>query len=111
MRLKFKPEVELQNLNLEPHIIQALAYALHLAPPTRGSALVVTSASDGSHSPNSRHYIGFAWDIRLRDEHDREGEPLSFDLIEPWISRLQQALPDWDIIDEGDHLHMEYDPK
>lgn len=60
-----------------------------------GLTLVVTSGMDGKHMPGSLHYQGLAADIRfpLRDE-------------------IKAALgPDWDVVWEKDHVHVEYDPK
>jgi hypothetical protein len=108
--ISFKPEVKLHSRNLEPHIMQGLQIARITAPALRGDLLVVTSACDSQHSTHSFHYQGRAWDIRLRDPHERDGEPLDHDEISTWVADLKRWLPDWDVIDEGDHLHLEYDP-
>lgn len=68
-----------------------------------GYDLVLTSALDGAHSPNSRHYVGLAIDIRTRDI-------ARYDLADI-IQDLKTALGDeYDVVLEHDHLHVEHDP-
>ena len=63
--------------------------------------LVITSTYEGNHSAASLHYANQAYDIRLPKEHQA--------LI---YARIQAELPkDFDIVKEGDHIHIEYDPK
>ena len=62
---------------------------------THGMELVVTSGMDGKHMTGSLHYKGLAADLRfpLRDE-------------------IKATLgPDWDVVWEKDHLHVELDRK
>ena len=61
---------------------------------------VITSTYEGTHSPSSLHYIDEAVDIRSGEQ------PFSV------IGKLKQELgPDFDVVFEGDHIHIEYDPK
>lgn len=64
----------------------------------------ITSGSDGKHGPNSLHYQGKALDLRTRH--------LTVEQI-PLIHReLKIALgTQFDVVLEGDHLHIEFDPK
>ena len=63
----------------------------------------VTSTTGGVHSANSLHYSGNAIDLRVWDFTDTERAD--------WAQRLRDALGnDYDVIDEGDHIHVEYDP-
>lgn len=60
--------------------------------------LVITSGSDGTHDPNSRHYRGEAVDIRTSN------------LANPSdVRRLLLAAlgPKFSVIDEGNHLHIQ----
>ena len=60
-----------------------------------GMTLVVTSGMDGKHMTGSLHYKGLAADLRfpLRDE-------------------IKATLgPNWDVVWEKDHIHVEFDPK
>jgi hypothetical protein len=71
--------------------------------------LVVTSVTDGQHSPNSLHYKGLAFDFRSHDLAN--GRKLQVH------GALRHHLgPDFDVILEAlntpnEHFHVEYDPK
>ena len=70
-----------------------------------GSDLVVTSVCDGKHSERSLHYKGLALDIRTRTLKANKSEAVV-------VAHLKTALsPDYDVVLEGDHIHIEYDPK
>ena len=77
------------------------------APP--GYDFVITSGSDGRHSRNSLHYSDMAVDIRTR-----LSTPGSFFAEEIQLrikSDLEKYLgPDYDVVIESSHLHLEYDP-
>lgn len=63
----------------------------------RGEDLFVTSIRDSTHSAGSYHTTGRAWD-------QRSGK----------VSLVEHAKalgPDFDVIDESNHRHIEYDPK
>jgi len=69
-----------------------------------GRELVITSALDGTHSAGSLHYYGYAVDLRTR----------YFD--KPTVKKVQAELAselgsDYDVVIEGNHMHVEYDPK
>jgi hypothetical protein len=68
-----------------------------------GQELVVTSLLDGHHSSRSLHYAGFAADLRTRYfEADKKREV---------SDALEDALPDdFDVVLEGTHIHLEYQP-
>lgn len=69
-----------------------------------GQEVVVTSAMDGTHMHNSKHYEGLAIDLRTRyfDKIDRLNA----------FYELKNALgSDYDVVMEISHLHVEYDPK
>ena len=65
-----------------------------------GVELVITSTFEGDHGPGSLHYCNDAYDVRS------------------WVSKNRAVLPflrealgaDFDVIDEGNHFHIEYDP-
>ena len=62
--------------------------------------MVITSTYEGSHSEGSLHYANLAVDIRKN-----KAKVLSY-------KEIKQALgKDYDVILEGDHIHIEYDPK
>ena len=62
-----------------------------------GEDLYVTSLRDGNHSMGSLHYDGLAFDFRKGNR--------SLDQIRGALSK------DWDLVDEDNHIHAEYDPK
>lgn len=66
--------------------------------------LTVTSGTDGKHSSGSKHYIGSAVDFRTMN--------LTNDQIQFAASELKERLGvEYDVIVEGDHIHVEHDPK
>lgn len=70
--------------------------------------MVVTSICDGDHMEGSLHYKGLAADIRTYIA--AQG-----DIREGTLKQLRDACavalgPDWDVILEKDHLHVEFDP-
>jgi uncharacterized protein YcbK (DUF882 family) len=69
-----------------------------------GHELTITSGTDGQHSPKSLHYKGLALDFRTRNVPQTQL---------PKIEReIKQALGnDYDVVFEGDHFHVEYDPE
>ncbi len=69
-----------------------------------GYNCVVTSLCDGKHSKNSKHYEGNAVDFRTRHLTDDDVMPIR----EALVARLG---PDYDVILEATHIHVEYDPK
>lgn len=65
---------------------------------------VITAGVEGSHSRASKHYIGHAFDSRTRDFPDPDKKILR--------DKLSEALgPDFDVVLEKTHLHVEFDPK
>ena len=64
---------------------------------------VVTSITDGKHMSGSRHYLGYAADLRIWGIEDK---------IASVVPALQHALGEnFDVVHESDHIHLEFDPK
>ena len=62
--------------------------------------LVITSGKDGKHGDNSLHYQGKAVDLRI------------WNVLETLVNRLKEHLgPQYDVVLEKDHIHIELDPK
>ena len=77
------------------HII----YEAHILAPS-GYELTITSACDGKHKENSKHYKGKAIDFRIRDFPES---------VEVWARRLQNRLGDeYFILLESTHLHCQF---
>lgn len=69
-----------------------------------GYVLTVTAGRDGTHMAQSKHYLGLAEDYRTR------GIPA--DTLARMIDEARRSLgSDYDVVNEDDHLHVEYDPK
>lgn len=65
---------------------------------------IITSAVEGKHSRASLHYNGCAVDLRIRHLNKYD------------IPKIKQAMvdalgPDFDVVLEGNHFHIEYQPK
>jgi hypothetical protein len=61
--------------------------------------MVITSGKDGVHGNNSLHYQGKAVDLRI------------WNVLQSLVGYLQSELgPDFEVILEKDHIHIEYDP-
>lgn len=99
--MKLKPGVRVHGLRPEVVIAMLAAESVALR---HGQELVVTSGIDGSHSRGSEHYKGDAFDMRTWWWGAAEQRVVANDLAD--------ALgTDFDVILEGNHIHVEYDPK
>jgi hypothetical protein len=77
-------------------IVAGSVYAAH------GVDLVWTAALDSKHMPGSLHYVGLAIDIGLPPA----------DVQSELQLELRGALgDDYDLVVEGDHWHIEFQPK
>ena len=93
-----KPGVDISRLR--PPIRRALC-VLDEIFRKYNSELVITSTYDGNHLPCSLHYQHLAIDFRYPHSH-----------ISQIIPEIRKALgPDYDVVAEPDHIHVEYDPK
>lgn len=101
--MKFKRGVKA--IGIRPELTIALVIADSVWK-SNGEDLVVTSLNDSNHSKSSLHYAGQAADLRVRyfDESVRKSV----------ADELRDALgnsPDYDVVLESDHIHLEYQPK
>lgn len=120
----FKSDVRLTLAHFDAVMVELFRALLHTAPPLVQDTVVVTSGSDGAHKPGSFHYVSRALDVRFLGG-DRAGAivaPTGVDaagawdmqkqLAQEWAARLRQVLgPDYDVVVESDHIHVERDPK
>ena len=95
-----EPEV----LTISPFIQRAMTIADAVSIADTKKEIVVTSILDGVHSSKSLHYKGLAFDIRTYIYTQYE------------ISKLMGSLkymlgPNYDVVLEKNHIHIEYDPK
>lgn len=85
---------------LRPEIRKKLGAIEGIVLACDSKELVITSTYEGTHSAGSLHYANLAVDIR-RDQ------AMTYGYKE--IKRVLGA--DYDVILEGNHIHIEYDPK
>lgn len=96
--LALKPDIRLRGI--QPEILLAL-YIADQVYEAHGEDCIITSVTDGQHMRGSLHHCGLAADLRLP-----KGNPSSI------IEALRAQLgADFDVVQERDHLHLEYDPK
>jgi hypothetical protein len=68
--------------------------------------ITITSARDGKHK-SDRHPLGMAFDIRT---HNGDGKQFRKSIRNEMVAKLDASLPTaFDIVDEGDHFHVELD--
>jgi hypothetical protein len=83
------------------HSIRTKLNSMDYELKTYGSELIITSTYEGNHSPGSLHYQNKAIDIRYPRLKATE-----------YITFLRNTLgPNYDVIEENDHIHIEFDPK
>ena len=101
-RLKIKPGVRL--LGLQPQIVLALQVLRTVWEGFDIPELVITSVTDGQHSKRSLHHKGLAIDLRTRN--------IGETYLSSLVAAAREALGvEFDVVFEGDHLHVEWDPK
>ena len=101
MSLSIKAGVRLHGIRPEMNIA---ATVVEGAYRDSGLNCTITCGMDGKHSMGSLHYAGAALDFRTNDVPKEKLEPLRKLIVE--------RLPtDFDVILEGDHFHVEHQPK
>ena len=89
---------------VQPELLLGLTVAIAVYDE-HGTRLVVTSLCDGRHSATSLHYAGSAADLRTRNL------PASADPAMIAAEIKQRLGVDYDVIFEGDHIHLEWQPR
>ena len=91
--------------SVAPGVLDTVVEAARPSYEERGAlqSFVITSAHDGTHSAGSLHDDGLAIDLRVWGFSDAQAKRAT--------SEIQQQLGTrWDVIYEGTHIHVEYDP-
>lgn len=86
---------------LKPQMLVALNIA-EWAFMKRSYDTILTSANDGKHMENSKHYKGFAIDLRIKHILDKE------ELKKIYEDIKQACNKSFDVILEKTHIHIEY---
>lgn len=78
----------------------------HSVCADHGWGMRLTSVTDSEHSPGSLHYPGLAFDFALGGSLGESDSPSEF------AHTFKTALgDDYDVVDEGNHFHVEFQPK
>lgn len=86
---------------LKRQIRRALPVIERIYQEIAGEEAVITSTYEGTHGPGSLHYANLALDTRkAKKDNKKVIEKLKLDLG-----------PDYDIVVEKTHNHVEHDPK
>ena len=94
--LRFARNVRMQGVR--PELVLALVVIADLAHLV-GTVLVVSAICNGEHMRNSLHYVGAAVDFMTGLDVGRA----------EWVEELRSRLGhEYDVIDEGTHIHVEY---
>ena len=101
--IELKAGVKFKQLNTHfASFINAVCRAWWICTPSVIPA--ITSGNDSKHMDGSLHYKDKAWDLRTNN--------LTGDKVEAIAHMLRTDLgPDWDVVIEKTHLHVEYDRK
>lgn len=110
--MRFKAGVDLNGVH--PVTLRAMAAAEEVSLELGCGELIVTSVMDGTHRRQSKHYEGLAFDFRTM--HLAVGRaPVLVDAV-----RTRLGDKNFDVIyenphatrrDDGEHGHVEFDPK
>jgi hypothetical protein len=99
--MTIKPGVNLAGVR--PEVAIALTIVARVFAD-KGLECVVTSVTDGKHGRGSLHYVGQAADLRNATVPPNQRPLLA--------SALREALgPQFDVVAEPDHFHLEFQPK
>lgn len=90
--------VSIEKLNRE---IRRATVPIEIVYAENGDEAVLTSAGEGTHGVGSLHYANDAVDVRMPKSNAGE---VAQDL-------RRKLGPDFDVVLELDHIHVEYDPK
>ena len=110
MSAKRGVEIDMLDLSIRNQLVRiSYLWCAFFTPHEDVNGMTLTSTyegyvGDGVHGEHSLHYKGCAVDLRTKD--------VSLTRIAPFIRALKELLgSDYDIVNEGDHIHVEYDPK
>ena len=99
--MQIKHDVKLAGIH--PEIVIA-AMVVNEMCREYGVEFVITCAKEGTHRKGSKHFVGQAIDVRTRDMalHNRKA----------FATSIAKAVgPEFDVVLEGNHLHIEFDPE
>ena len=89
--------------NLQPQLIIAIIVANDVYK-AHSQELVITSVDDSKHGATTLHGKGCAFDCRTSYFLNGEGQRVANEIR----AKIDE---DFDVVYEGDHIHIEYDPR
>ena len=93
-----KAGVDISRLNREIRRALSTINSIHLLEQYE---LIITSTCEGNHSAGSLHYANDAVDIRYPKKANKDKT----------VKKIRKLLgPDYDVVPEKDHRHIEYEP-
>ncbi len=98
---------------LQPEMLIADAVVAAVFEELGAHELIITSISDGKHSAQSRHELGYAVDYRRWSLQNIEepGGTYHADAARQAVQIIKHRLRDqFDVILEESHIHVEFDP-
>lgn len=102
MRIELRPGIDLRLLTPQMSIAALIICNVY---DRFGFDCVLVYGRDGMHSQQSLHYHGNALDVRTRMIDDAK-------VRQDLANEIARCLgPQYDVILESDHLHVEFDPK
>jgi hypothetical protein len=97
-RLILKCKDETVNIEGLDPILKAALVQIEYVYAKYHTELVITSGKDGKHGEGSLHYEGKAVDLR------------TWNVLASLVNQLKAHLgPDYDVVLEADHIHIELD--
>lgn len=101
MPVNYGKDVSVQGIR--PEILLAIQSAGEWAAINKHPLVTVTSALDGQHMETSLHYSGAAVDLAIPGDHQLHQRLADF--------LAKMLTGDYDVLDEMDHVHVEYQPR
>lgn len=100
--MRLKQGVKLNGI--QPQTVVGMMIVQSIMQDPRCPEFVITSCSDSQHGLKSKHWTGQAFDMRCRTFSTQE-------LRDEILIRMIDSLGhDFDVVDEDDHFHIEWDP-
>jgi len=104
-KYKIKKGADISHLNIEMREalpIMASIYAKY------GYLMTITSGNDGNHMRGSKHYINDAVDLRIWGIEDAGFLKIIGNEMQEMLDLHKSG---YQVVIEGDHYHVEWDPK
>lgn len=102
--MRIRSTAKYTSLGMKPEILDALPSVYEVMRENGVDVVYRTAGTNGSHSRNSLHYAGLAIDLWWQGVRGPGGKTIS--------DKVREDLgPQYDVIYETSHLHIEYQPK